>query len=132
MGLVLAFAFLSMVSLLANTVITLLFKEMGSLLKAVFFLIFHYLPDRKNSKRGSWIGGVITALLFTVGKSLIGIYLGDSAIGSAYGTAGSLVILLLWVYYSSIIVFLGAELTRGMEDLKLFGWLNFTTVAAKQ
>ena len=58
------------------------------------------------------LGGLVTALLFEVGKSLIGLYLGNAGVGSMYGAAGSLVVLLIWVYYTSQIVFMGAELTR--------------------
>jgi membrane protein len=59
-----------------------------------------------------WIGAVVTALLFTLGKFLIGLYLGKSSVASTYGAAGSLVILLLWISYSSQILFLGAEFTQ--------------------
>ena len=59
-----------------------------------------------------WVGAVATALLFTVGKLLIGLYLGHSGIGSAYGAAGSLVVFVVWVYYSALILFFGAEFTK--------------------
>ena len=62
--------------------------------------------------RDVWVGAVITSLLFTIGKFLIGFYIGSSAVSSTYGAAGSLITVLLWVYYSSLIVFLGAELTQ--------------------
>ena len=78
----------------------------------LFALIFRFLPDVRLRWRDVWVGALATALLFTAGKLLIGLYLGHSTVASAYGAAGSLVVLLLWVYYSSQIVLLGAEFTR--------------------
>jgi membrane protein len=78
----------------------------------LFAMIFRYLPDVKVSWEDVWVGSAATALLFTLGKSLIGLYLGKSSVASAYGAAGSLVVILLWVYYSSQILFLGAEFTQ--------------------
>jgi membrane protein len=78
----------------------------------LFAMIFKYLPDAHISWGDVWFGSAATALLFTIGKSLIGLYLGKSSVASTYGAAGSLVILLLWVYYSSQLLFLGAELTQ--------------------
>ncbi len=77
-----------------------------------FALIFKYLPDAKIAWRDVWIGAALTALLFNIGKTLIGLYLGNASITSTYGAAGSLVVLLLWVYYSTQILFFGAELTQ--------------------
>lgn len=74
--------------------------------------IFKILPDVDNAWSDVWIGAAATAVLFTIGKSLIGIYIGRSALGSTYGAAASLIILLVWVYYSSLILFLGAEFTQ--------------------
>ncbi len=79
---------------------------------ALFGLIFKVVPDVKIAWRDVWIGAVVTAFLFTVGKFAIGLYLGNSAPGSTYGAAGSLIVLLLWVYYSAQILFLGAEFTQ--------------------
>ena len=62
--------------------------------------------------RDVWLGGVATAVLFTVGKTAIGVYLGRASVGSAYGAAGSMVVLLVWVYYSALIVFFDAEFTQ--------------------
>jgi membrane protein len=78
----------------------------------ILALIYRYLPDAKVAWRDVVVGAIVTALLFTVGKLLIGIYLGRSALGSAYGAAGSFVVLIVWIYYSSQIIFFGAELTQ--------------------
>jgi len=79
---------------------------------ALFTFIFKYLPDATISWKDVWMGALLTAVLFTVGKTLVGIYLGHSSLGSAYGAAGSIVVLLVWVYYSSLILLLGAEITQ--------------------
>jgi len=78
----------------------------------LFAMMYKFLPDVEIGWRDVWIGAVVTALLFTLGKLLIGLYLGKSSVASTYGAAGSLVILLLWIYYSSQILFLGAEFTQ--------------------
>lgn len=78
----------------------------------LFALIFKVLPDRKIDWRHVWLGAVVTAVLFTAGKSVLAVYLGHAHIVSAYGAAGSLVALLLWCYYAGQIVFFGAEFTR--------------------
>jgi membrane protein len=77
----------------------------------LFAMMFKLLPDATIAWRDVWIGAGLTSLLFTVGKFLIGMYLGKADVGSAYGAAGSLVILLVWVYYSSQILLFGAEFT---------------------
>lgn len=77
----------------------------------LFAMMFKLLPDAKIAWRDVWVGAGLTSLLFTIGKFLIGLYLGKADIGSAYGAAGSLVILLVWVYYSSQILLFGAEFT---------------------
>jgi membrane protein len=78
----------------------------------LFAMIYKLLPDVVIPWRDVWIGAAVTALLFTTGKYLIGIYLGQTATTSAFGAAGSLVVLLFWVYYSALISFLGAEFTQ--------------------
>jgi membrane protein len=75
-------------------------------------MIFKGLPDVELEWRHVWIGSIVTAVLFVIGKYLIGLYLGQSTLGSTYGAAGSLVVLLLWVYYSAQILFIGAEFTQ--------------------
>jgi len=77
----------------------------------LFGLMFKVLPEAQVSWRDVWIGAIVTSVLFTLGKYLIGLYLGRASVGSAYGAAGSLVVLTVWVYYASMIVFLGAKLT---------------------
>lgn len=78
----------------------------------LFAMMYKFLPDVKIEWRDVWIGAALTSLLFTVGKFLIGFYLGTSGTTSTFGAAGSLITVLLWVYYSSLIMFLGAELTQ--------------------
>jgi membrane protein len=78
----------------------------------LFAAMFRVLPDVHIAWRDVWAGASITAVLFVLGKWLIGAYLARSDVGEAYGAAGSLVVLLVWVYYSSLIVLYGAELTR--------------------
>lgn len=131
LGIILIMGFLLLVSLIIDTILS----AMGSVIKnripgvngvlevlnvfgslfivmILFSAIFKYLPDVKLQWRDVLLGGLLTAVLFTIGKSLIGLYLGRSAVVSAYGAAGSLVIILLWVYYSTQILFLGAEFTQ--------------------
>ncbi|MFN8498322.1 MAG: YihY/virulence factor BrkB family protein [Anaerolineae bacterium] len=83
-----------------------------AVITVIFALLFKYIPDAKIAWRDVWVGAFITALLFTIGKFAIGLYLGHSAFGSSYGAAGSLLVLLLWVYYSAQILFFGAEFTQ--------------------
>ena len=78
----------------------------------LFALIYKLLPEVKVPWRSVWIGAAVAATLFTIGKSLIGLYLGRSTVATVYGAAGSLIVLLLWVYYSAQIVFFGAEFTK--------------------
>jgi len=75
-------------------------------------LIFRYVPDVRLRWRDLWQGALSTALLFTIGKALLGLYLGKTAVASAYGAAGSLIVVILWVYYSAMIFYFGAEFTR--------------------
>ncbi|HKZ20616.1 MAG TPA: YihY/virulence factor BrkB family protein [Acidimicrobiia bacterium] len=78
----------------------------------LFALIFKFLPDVRIRWRDVWLGAFLTAGLFIIGKFAIGFYLGTSDVGSAYGVAGSLIIIMVWIYYSALIVFFGAELTQ--------------------
>ena len=83
---------------------------------ALFGAAFRILPDAKTRWRDVWVGAFLTAILFTLGKYLFGLYLGKSAVGSTYGATGSFVLLLLWIYYSSQIFFFGAEFTKTWAD----------------
>jgi membrane protein len=135
LGLVAALGFLLVVSLVASTMLAAvgdwlngLFSAADRFLQVVNFLvsfglvailfgaIYKVLPDVALSWRDVAIGGVITSILFEAGKFLISLYLGSSSITSSFGAAGALAIVLLWVYYSSQIILLGAELTRAWAD----------------
>ena len=78
----------------------------------MFAVIYRLLPDVRLAWRNVWIGAAVTALLFTLGKALFGLYLGRSAVTSVYGAAGSFVVILLWIYYSAQVFFFGAEFTK--------------------
>lgn len=127
-GMVLAVGFLLLVSLVITAALAVVGKFFGEILpmpeplmhtvnfavsfagiSALFALIFRYVPEARIKWRDVWEGAIATALLFTIGKSLIGLYLGKAAVGSAYGAAGSLIVVIVWVYYSAMIFFFGAE-----------------------
>ncbi|WP_432421215.1 YihY/virulence factor BrkB family protein [Mesorhizobium huakuii] len=131
LGLVAALGFMLLVSLVASAAISALGNIINAhmpfgtivlglinavvsfaLISGMFAAIYKVLPDRTLEWRDVGIGAVVTAALFTLGKSLIGWYIGSSAIASSYGAAGGLLVILLWVYYSSEIFLLGAEFTR--------------------
>jgi len=135
LGMVLGVGFLLLVSLLLSTATTALGSFFGGLVSRnapvleaanfavslvvvtlLFAMIYKLLPDAEIAWRDVWVGAVLTALLFVVGKTAIGLYLGKSGIGSTYGAAGSLVVLLVWVYYSAQILFFGAEFTKAYAD----------------
>ena len=78
----------------------------------LFALIYKFLPDAEIAWRDVWLGALVTAVFFSLGKFLIGLYLGNSAVASSFGAAGSLVLLLVWIYYSAQILFFGAEFTQ--------------------
>lgn len=79
---------------------------------ALFAMIFKFLPDLEIRWRDVWLGAAVTALLFTIGKFAIGMYIGKASIGTGYGAAGSIVVLITWVYYSAQILYFGAEFTQ--------------------
>ena len=131
LAMVLVIGFLMLVSLTLSAVLNVLGAYLGGLLPMsalvlesanialsftvttmLFASIYRVLPDVDVRWSDVWIGALATATMFTLGKSLIGVYLGRAAVGSAYGAAGSLVVLLLWIYYSSLLLFLGAEFTH--------------------
>jgi len=83
-----------------------------AVIAGLFTLLYKVLPDEKIPWGDVWVGGVVTALLFSLGKALIGLYLGNSSVASAYGAAGSLAVVLIWIYYSAQLVLFGAEFTQ--------------------
>jgi membrane protein len=87
-----------------------------AIISAVFALIFKFLPDAKIKWRSVWFGAIVTSLLFILGKTALGLYFGKAHSGSGYGAAGSIVLILIWTSYSSIIVFFGAEFTKAYSD----------------
>lgn len=87
-------------------------------LALLFACMFKFFPDAKIKWRHVWIGSLVTALLFEIGKSAIGLYFGKAQPGSGYGAAGSIILILLWVSYSSMLVFFGAEFTHNYAQLK--------------
>lgn len=125
MGVILSTVFVLLVSLIVSSALGLVLKSSGLVWDALnqaitaavfvglFMVLFRYLPDVHMPWRHAAFGGLVTGLLFAAGKTLIGIYLAHGNIGGAYGAAGSLVVLLVWVYYSGIVFFFGAELVKG-------------------
>ena len=129
-SLVLGLGFLLLVSLIINALLTLVNKKilekfpnneyfnllnsliLLAVITALFAVIYKVLPDARIAWRDAWIGSAFTAMLFLVGKFLIGFYLGQSTIGVVYGTAASIILILVWVYYSSMILYFGAEFTK--------------------
>jgi membrane protein len=85
----------------------------------LFALIFKYVPETKIAWKDIWLGAAVTAFFFTLGKYLVGLDLGKAAVGSAYGAAGSLVVVVVWVYYSAMIFFFGAELTHVLASAQM-------------
>lgn len=130
-GMILGIGFLLLVSLIFNAVLAALSKWWAPIfgewatvasisnfiisflmVTAMFALIYKFMPRARILWSDVIVGSLVTALLFTIGKTLIGIYLGESGVASGYGTAGSLIALLIWVYYSAQIFLLGAEFTK--------------------
>src|SRR5690606_23667694 len=88
------------------------------IISILFGLIYKVIPDIKLPFSLIWRGALFTAFLYTIGKTLLGLYLGSGAVGSSFGAASSLAILLVWIYYSSLIFFFGAELIRAYAAAK--------------
>lgn len=84
----------------------------------LFSMIYKILPDVKVAWGDVWLGAAVTAVLFNIGKALIGLYLGGGTVASSYGATGSLAVLLIWIYYSAIVLFLGAEFTHVYAQLR--------------
>jgi membrane protein len=136
LGLVMALGFMLIVSLVVSAALTALGTWLNSLfpgaqlvlrivslvisfglLSVLFAVIYKVLPDTRLAWRDVIVGGVATALLFTIGKYLIGLYIGSSSTATSFGAAGALAVVLLWVYYSSQIFLFGAEFTRAYADI---------------
>lgn len=134
-GLVIGVGFVLLVSLLVSAALSALNRYIGALVPHIaviwqgvntlvslgvvtllFAMIYQFLPDVELRLRDVWVGALVTAGLFTIGKFLIGLYLGTSGVASTYGAAGSVVVLLIWVYYSAQVVLLGAEFTRAYVE----------------
>ena len=131
-GMIMAVAFLLMVSLAVSAALsalgsTLTFVPEPALhalditlslgvLTVMFAAIFRYLPDAEIAWRDVWTGALFTSMLFVIGKFAIGFYLGRSAPGDAYGAAGALAVILVWIYYAGMIVLLGAEFTQAWAE----------------
>jgi membrane protein len=127
-GMVLALGFLLVVSMTVNTMLQVTFARFEWLLPAVasiftwliyamaFALMFHYLPDRRVVWRWAGVGGVFTACLFVLGRTVIAWHLERSNPGAAYGAMGALVLTLIWVYYAGLIVFVGALVTAFIDE----------------
>jgi len=132
---VLAVGFLLLVSLVISAALAVLGKFFGGLLPipefvlnainfmvslagtaVLFALILRYVPEIKIAWKNVGIGATVTALLFAIGKLFIGLYLGTAAVGSAYCAAGSLVVVIVWVYYSAMIFLFGAEFTHVLDS----------------
>jgi membrane protein len=146
-GLILALGFLMLVSLVISAALTALERYWGGeyvvatvltwvnllfsyvLVAALFATIYKVLPSVRIAWRDVTIGSLVTALLFTAGKYAIGVYIGNSGVASTYGAAGSVVLILLWVYYSAQILLFGAEFTRAFTYR--FGSLAGTPVAQR-
>jgi len=131
LSMVLGTGFLLLISMALTTFLTAVTGSLGSklpvsealahglnfvvsfaIISVLFAMIFKYLPDVKIPFRKVWVGAIGTALLFTIGKYVLGLYLGRESLRSSYGAAGSVVIILLWVYYASVLLFFGAEFTQ--------------------
>ena len=109
--------YLNSVFLFSQAILTILNAVVSLLLISVLFAtIYKVLPDKHIEWRNVRVGAIVTSFLFIAGKSLIGWYIGSSAVASAYGAAGALIVMLLWVYYSAQIFLLGAEFTKAYSD----------------
>jgi membrane protein len=136
-GIILSIGFLLLISLIVTSMLTVMSDWLKSqlpdfilviffvlnfllslvIISVLFALMFKFLPDAKIKWRHVWVGAFVTGLLFVLGKFALGLYFGKAEPGSVYGAAGSIVLILLWVSYSSMILFFGAEFTRSYADL---------------
>jgi membrane protein len=150
-GLILSIAFLLLISLVISSVLSalgswiqqywsesllIIFKMLNfifslAIITLLFALMFKVLPDARVKWRSIWIGAFVTSLLFVIGKSALGLYFGKANPASGYGAAGSIVLILLWTSYSSMIVFLGNVFTKVYSDTH-YGEVPPTKHAVKQ
>ena len=136
-GLVVAVGFLLLVSLLVSAALAALNRFLGAAFPALtaiwqatnvlvslgvvtllFAMVYKVLPDVQLRWRDVWVGSLVTAGFFSIGKQVIGLYLGTSSVASTYGAAGSVVVLLIWVYYSALVFFFGAEITEAYAHVR--------------
>lgn len=127
-GVVFSLGFLVIISTLAGTAVELAFRDIPMLVPvagntvmllvytSAFALLYHYLPDRRVHWKQAFLGGLITSMLFLAGRWAIAFYLAEAAPGSAYGSAGALVLLLVWIYYAAMIFFGGALITAVIDE----------------
>lgn len=150
-GLIISIAFLLLISLVISSLLSalglwvqqywsesllILFKVLNSvfsivIITSLFALMFKILPDARIKWKSVWIGAFVTSLLFVIGKSALGLYFGKANPGSGYGAAGSVILILIWTSYSSMIVFFGAEFTKVYSDY-YFGEIPPSETAVKQ
>jgi len=149
-GLIMSIAFLLLVSLVLSSLLSafgnwtinrtseslLIFFQILNfifslgIITVLFAFMFKVLPDAKIKWSSVWVGAFVTALLFVLGKSALGFYFGTAHPGSGYGPAGSVILILLWTSYSSMIVFFGAEFTKAYSDFK-YGEIPASNIAVK-
>jgi len=150
-GLIMSIAFLLLVSLVLSSLLSalsswvlrhwseswlIIFQTLDvvfslGLITVLFAMMFKFLPDAKIKWRWVWTGAFVTSLLFVIGKSVLGLYFGNADPGSGYGAAGSVIIILLWTTYSSMIVFFGAEFTKVYTDY-LFDKIPFSKIGSNE
>ncbi len=150
-GLILSIAFLLLISLVISSLIAaagdwirarwtdssimifsiLDFAANLAIITILFAMMFKILPDAKIKWRHVWVGAFVTALLFIIGKTLLGLYFGTAQPGSGYGPAGSIILILLWTSYTAMIVFFGAEFTKAYSDFH-YGNVPANEVAVKK
>jgi membrane protein len=150
-GLIMSIAFLLLISLVISSLISaagewikarwtdlsvvvfgiLNYAASLAIITILFAMMFKILPDAKIKWKHVWVGAFVTALLFIIGKSLLGLYFGKAQPGSGYGAAGSIILILLWTSYSAMIVFFGAEFTKAYADFH-YGNVPANEVAVKK
>jgi len=150
-GLIIFIAFLLLISLVVTTLISALWKFLQdylpdymmflshvinfvvslAIISVLFAIMFKFLPDAKIRWRTVWTGSLLTAFLFVIGKTALGVYFGQANPGSGYGAAGFIILILLWTSYTSMIIFFGAEFTRAYSDFRYGGRIQPARHATK-